>query len=49
LIFLPQPTPTKRRTSRKSSSDAISLLKKDHKKVRGLLKRLESAADHDST
>ena len=41
------PTTSKRRTSRKPSSDAIALLKKDHKKVRGLLKRLESAADGD--
>jgi hemerythrin superfamily protein len=40
--------PTKKaRTKKRSSSntDAISLLKKDHQKVRGLLKRLESAAD----
>jgi hemerythrin-like domain-containing protein len=38
-------------SSRKHSStskDAISLLKQDHEKVRGLLKRLESAADRGS-
>src|SRR2546430_12561623 len=42
------PTTKKTRTSRSRSNsgvDAISLLKKDHEKVRGLLKRLESAAD----
>src|SRR5437773_2435145 len=42
------PTTRKARTSRSrsnSGADAISLLKKDHEKVRGLLKRLESAAD----
>ena len=40
------PTKKKARTTGKRSSvDAISLLKKDHEKVRGLLKRLESAAD----
>src|SRR5690242_17274742 len=41
--------PTKKaRTTKKRSpagADAISLLKKDHEKVRGLLKKLESAAD----
>ncbi|PYQ61229.1 MAG: hemerythrin [Acidobacteria bacterium] len=35
--------PTKKRA--RSADDAISLLKKDHEKVRGLLKKLESAAD----
>src|SRR5438552_15786219 len=35
--------PTKKRS--RSADDAICLLKKDHEKVRGLLKRLESAAD----
>ena len=42
------PTKKTRTTTRKrstNSTDAISLLKKDHEKVRGLLKRLESAAD----
>jgi hemerythrin-like domain-containing protein len=41
------PTTKKARTTKKRSTaaDAISLLKKDHEKVRGLLKRLESAAD----
>jgi hemerythrin superfamily protein len=37
--------PTKKRTTRKPAEDAITLLKKDHEKVRGLLKKLESAAD----
>ena len=43
--------PTKKKartTSNRSSVDAITLLKKDHEKVRGLLKRLESAADRGS-
>jgi hemerythrin superfamily protein len=43
------PTTKKARTTTRkrstNSADAISLLKKDHEKVRGLLKRLESAAD----
>jgi hemerythrin superfamily protein len=41
------PSTKKARTRKHSSTntDAISLLKKDHEKVRGLLKRLESAAD----
>src|SRR5256886_13023572 len=42
------PTTKKTRTSRSRSNsgvDAISLLKKDHEKVRGLLEKLESAAD----
>ncbi|MDQ6799661.1 MAG: hemerythrin domain-containing protein [Acidobacteriota bacterium] len=41
------PTTKKARTKKRSTTgaDAISLLKKDHEKVRGLLKRLESAAD----
>src|SRR5437773_7870228 len=37
--------PTTKKARSKSGADAISLLKKDHEKVRGLLKRLESAAD----
>src|SRR6266540_6549971 len=32
---------------RPAADDAISLLKKDHQKVRGLLKKLESAALRD--
>jgi hemerythrin superfamily protein len=41
------PSTKKARIKKRSSTntDAISLLKKDHEKVRGLLKRLESAAD----
>ena len=41
------PTTKKTRTStqRRSGTDAITLLKKDHEKVRGLLKRLHAAAD----
>jgi hemerythrin-like domain-containing protein len=39
------PTSKKARsTSKRQSPDAISVLKKDHEKVRGLLKRLESSA-----
>ena len=33
-----------RTTSKRSAPDAISVLKKDHEKVRGLLKKLESSA-----
>jgi hemerythrin-like domain-containing protein len=33
-----------RTTSKRKSPDAISVLKKDHEKVRGLLKKLESSA-----
>jgi hemerythrin-like domain-containing protein len=33
-----------RTTSKRTSPDAISVLKKDHEKVRGLLKKLESSA-----
>jgi len=42
---------TKRKTSTKSrvQSDAISLLKKDHEKVRGLLSQLERAAERNTT
>jgi len=42
--------PTKRKTSTKTrvQSDAISLLKKDHEKVRGLLSQLERAAERNS-
>ena len=39
------PTTKKARTtSKRNSPDAISVLKKDHEKVRGLLKKLESSA-----
>jgi hypothetical protein len=43
--------PTKRKTSTKSrvQNDAISLLKKDHEKVRGLLSQLERAAERNTT
>ena len=34
-----------RKRSTSTQTDAIALLKKDHEKVRGLLKKLESAAD----
>jgi len=39
--------PTRKQAKRKTASntDAIALLKKDHEKVRGLLKKLEKAAD----
>jgi len=42
---------TKRKTSTKSrvQNDAISLLKKDHEKVRGLLSQLERAAERNTT
>ena len=42
---------TKRKTSTKSrvQDDAISLLKKDHEKVRGLLSQLERAAERNTT
>ena len=41
---------TKRKTSTKSrvQDDAISLLKKDHEKVRGLLSQLERAAERNT-
>lgn len=39
------PTKKKEKRSTASNTDAIALLKKDHEKVRGLLKRLHSAAD----
>lgn len=41
---------TKRKTSTKSrvQNDAISLLKKDHEKVRGLLSQLERAAERNT-
>jgi hemerythrin superfamily protein len=39
------PTTKKARTtSKRNSPDAIAILKKDHEKVRGLLKKLESSA-----
>jgi hemerythrin-like domain-containing protein len=42
--------PTKRKTSTKTrvQNDAISLLKKDHEKVRGLLSQLERAAERNT-
>ena len=45
--------PTKKRTTRKgtagrSNTDAIALLKNDHKNVKQLLKRLESTTDRNS-
>jgi hemerythrin-like domain-containing protein len=43
--------PTKRKTSTTKSrvqNDAISLLKKDHEKVRGLLSQLERAAERNT-
>src|SRR5579871_4427829 len=40
-------TSKKRSTGSRSGTDAISLLKKDHQKVRGLLKRLESKPSED--
>src|ERR1043166_3586774 len=42
--------PTKRKTSTKTRvrNDAISLLKKDHEKVRGLLSQLERAAERNT-
>ena len=38
------PTTRKRSTKTKTPTDAIALLKQDHEKVRGLLSRLETAA-----
>ena len=41
------PATSKKRSSSRSRTDAISLLKQDHQKVRQLLKRLESRGTED--